>query len=155
MVSLSTGEPLLLAAFTLPLLLGSLDWAAVWLQRLRHWWWEIARSACCSSVLASINPRVLLWLCFPISHSCPRVLVYSLSFCFLTAQVAGAEQVTFFKAAASCYSRARGWELCLCQSRAVLLQCYDRSVQLEKEAEMLGHGFTFLALKKPVSSLLL
>lgn len=30
----------------------------------------------------------------------------------------------------------------------MLLQCNDRSVQLEKEAKMLGHGFTFLALKK-------
>lgn len=70
------------AAFRLPLLLGSLDSAAAWLQRLRHWWWEIARSACCSSVLASINPRVLLWLCFPISHSCPRVLCTACPFVF-------------------------------------------------------------------------
>lgn len=29
----------------------------------------------------------------------------------------------------------------------MLLQCYDRSVRLEKEANLLGHRFTFLALK--------
>lgn len=32
----------------------------------------------------------------------------------------------------------------------MLLQCYDRSVRLEKEAKMLGHGFTFLAFKKKI-----
>lgn len=51
---------------------------------------------------------MLLWLCFPISHPCPRVLVYSLSFCFLTAQVAGAEQVMFFKAAALLLQQSQG-----------------------------------------------